>query len=94
MEWRSGWRAELVYHDQDGNSHKVHGELSEVSKPGGDIQEFRLHADDGSEYFVDVTKHKTQAGTWDTTNEVYRILEDERELIGSASTYRPLGPPK
>lgn len=92
MEWRSGWRAELVYHDEGGESHKVQGELVEVSTPGGDIQKFRLEADNGIEYFVDVSKHKTQAGTWDTTNEVYRVTDDERELIGSASTYRPLGP--
>lgn len=92
MEWRSGWRAELVYHDSSGESHKVQGKLADVSMPGGDIQKFQLYGDDGIEYFVDVSKRKTQAGTWDATNEVYRVVDENNEIIGSAATYRPLGP--
>lgn len=92
MEWRSGWRAELVYRNDDNCQCTVRGVLEEVSKAGGNIQKFRLITEDKTEYLVNVTESQTQFDTWDTTNEVHLVENVGQQLIGEAISYRPLGP--
>lgn len=86
---RTGTRLSLVYRDIDTNERiSTVGEVIDVSKPGGEVQEMTIEEEDSERtIYVD---HRTIEGhgvTLETHQEVYEVTDEGKNQIGSIESF-------